>query len=176
MHRRFNSSEKGFTLIEAIMAMAIISIAMLGLGSFTISIMEKDKLAHDRNQAVQIASQVLEEWSGGTQLPTSVAIFAQGVTQQLNTYSTLPAQGVLIPSPPQFYVVGQQVVAQALFAGGVVKDLGYATYFNSATATVSQVDPNLRVVTVLWSDKKQRDIYSAYRVVLSNMSEVPPGL
>lgn len=176
MQQHFKSFSQGFTLIESIMAMAIISIAMLGLGSFTVSILAQDRLAHHRNQAVQIASQVLEEWSGGTQLPATVGVSMQGVTQQLDTYTTFPATGVPIPQAPSFYVVGQQVVAQARFTGGVVQDLNYAVYFNSATATITQVDPDLRIVTVLWSEKDQRDIYSAYRIVLSNMSEVPPGL
>lgn len=179
-----NYVEKGFTLIESIMAMAIISIAMLGLGAFTMSILEQDRLAHDRNQAVQIASQVLEEWTGGTVMPTTVTVAVQNTVKQLNVYANLPLAGVMLPKAPQFYVVGQQSIAQAparLVAGGAltVQNLNAVGYvpLGSPLGTVGiPVAAEFRTVTVLWSEKDQRDVYTAYRVILSNIAEVPGGV
>lgn len=175
-------SMRGFTLIEAIMAMAIISIAMLGLGAFTTSILKQDQLAHDRNQAVQIASQVLEEWTGGTAMPTTVAVSVQNVVMQLNVYANMPVAGVALPDAPHFYVVGQQAIAQApmrvLGGARVVQNLFAVNYtpYGAPQGAGTLVNADLRTVTVLWSEKDQRDVISAYRVVLSNIVEVPGNI
>jgi len=55
--------ERGFTLIESMIALMVISIGLLAIGSFTISVMSADALARERIMATHIAEQVLEEWA-----------------------------------------------------------------------------------------------------------------
>jgi len=57
-------SEKalGFTLIEVMVAMMIALIGMLALGSLTITSMDSNTVAHERTEAVNLGTRIMEEW------------------------------------------------------------------------------------------------------------------
>jgi len=60
--------EAGFTIIEGMIAMVVISIGLLALGSFTLSVLSADSLARERIVATHIAEQMLEEWAATNDL------------------------------------------------------------------------------------------------------------
>lgn len=61
--------EKGFTLVETLVAMVIVSVTLLAMGLLTTSVMRSDTTAKQRTVAMQVAEQALETWySGGTPL------------------------------------------------------------------------------------------------------------
>ncbi len=62
--------EAGFTLIEGMIALIVISIGLLALGSFTISVLRADANARARILATHIAEQMLEEWAATSDLAT----------------------------------------------------------------------------------------------------------
>jgi len=57
-----NKSMSGFTLIEILVALIIVSVAALAIGNFTISIVGNDQVSRERATAVSLAEQILEYW------------------------------------------------------------------------------------------------------------------
>ena len=70
MKRHGMKSEQGFTLIEAMITLVIISVGLLALGSLTVSVMRSDANAKARTMATHLAEQMLEEWSATGALAT----------------------------------------------------------------------------------------------------------
>ena len=58
----FKYSARGFTLVETMVTLVILSIGMLALGTFYISLMDSQKVAQERLMAVHLAEQVIEYW------------------------------------------------------------------------------------------------------------------
>ncbi|MES0371425.1 MAG: prepilin-type N-terminal cleavage/methylation domain-containing protein [Mariprofundaceae bacterium] len=58
-----NRPEKGFTLIETLVALLIISISLLALGAFTIQVLSTDSVAIQRTVATQFGERILETWT-----------------------------------------------------------------------------------------------------------------
>jgi len=53
---------KGFTLIEAMVSMVILSVGLLALGTLYVNVMDKQQIAQERLMAVHLAEQVMEYW------------------------------------------------------------------------------------------------------------------
>jgi len=56
------NTQHGFTLIEALVALVIISVSLLALGAFTITVLSTDNTARHRTVATHLAEQELEKW------------------------------------------------------------------------------------------------------------------
>lgn len=56
------NKENGFSLIEAMVAMLIVSVTLLALGMMTLGVMRSDNTANVRTIAMNIAEKTLEEW------------------------------------------------------------------------------------------------------------------
>lgn len=54
-------NEKGFTLIEALIAMVILAIALLGIAQMQITAMEGNRSSYDTTEASALASDMLEQ-------------------------------------------------------------------------------------------------------------------
>lgn len=54
--------EKGFTLIEILIALVVVSVGVLALGDFSVSVMSSGQTSRERLTAVHLAEQVLEHW------------------------------------------------------------------------------------------------------------------
>lgn len=61
---------KGFTLVEILITLLIVSVGMLALGSFFASSIKLEGLAQERIAAVHMAEQIIEDWQRTNTLPT----------------------------------------------------------------------------------------------------------
>jgi len=77
---------KGFTLIEILVALVIISVGVLSLGSFSISTLSSGQVSRERLTAVHLAEQILEEWQKTGVLPTlDSSNYCQGIAPWIVT-------------------------------------------------------------------------------------------
>jgi len=60
---------RGFTLIEILVALTIVSVGVLAIGSFSISTLGSGQISRERLTAVHLAEQFLEEWQKTDTLP-----------------------------------------------------------------------------------------------------------
>jgi len=68
-------NQQGFTLIETLVTLVIVSVAVLSLGGFTLSMVGSGQVSRDRLTAVHLAEQILEYWQhdAGDNVPTIAA-------------------------------------------------------------------------------------------------------
>jgi len=93
---------RGFSLIEAMVTMLIVSVGMLALGSFYMSSIRSEGVSQQRLAAVHLAEQIIEEWQHNNDtLPTpncQVAGVAAGqLVLNTATASCVPNDGVPVP-------------------------------------------------------------------------------
>ncbi len=62
MRKRMREGEGGFTLVEALVTLVIISVSLLALGAFTLTVLATDNTARHRTVATHLAEQELERW------------------------------------------------------------------------------------------------------------------
>lgn len=62
VRNRKRRNEGGFTLIEALVTLVIISVSLLALGAFTLTVLSTDNTARHRTVATHLAEQELERW------------------------------------------------------------------------------------------------------------------
>lgn len=80
---------KGFTLIETLVALLIISISLLALGAFTIAVLSSDNVAVQRSIAVHLAEKKLEQWNAANApLDTTNPETINGVVYTIQTKTT----------------------------------------------------------------------------------------
>jgi len=65
--------ERGFTLIETLIALFIVMVGVLALSRFTVAIMGSGRVAGERMTAVHLAGQVLEYWREDVNAPLIAA-------------------------------------------------------------------------------------------------------
>jgi len=96
-------AEKGFSLIEAMVTMLIVSVGMLALGSFYMSSIRSEGASQQRLAAVHLAEQIIEDWQHTTTntLPTPNCKVAGAAAGQLALNTTItscvPNDGVPVP-------------------------------------------------------------------------------
>jgi prepilin-type N-terminal cleavage/methylation domain-containing protein len=156
----FKSSSAGFSLIEIMVALVIVSVAILSLGSFAISIIDNGQQSRERLSAVHLAEQVLEFWQQDTNdfVPaiTSGCVLTTGTSDSVRTICT-PASGVSI---------AYTVDASATQASGPLpSNLTAFQLFTSAGLTLT---PMIKLVTVSWQHKG-----TAHSVYLTHLTVMP---
>jgi len=62
--------KQGFTLVEILVTLVIVSVGMLALGSFYTSMISQESIAQERITAVHMAEQLMEDWSASNTPPT----------------------------------------------------------------------------------------------------------
>ncbi len=144
----YRPSTAGFTLIEILIALVIVSVAILSLGSFAVSIIDSGQQSRERLSAVHLAEQVLEFWQRDTNdyVPTLATDCALTAATSAPSYpvsvTCTPATGVAI----SYTVVASNTQA----SGPLPSDLNSFQSFTSAGLTLT---PMTKVVTVSWLHK-----------------------
>jgi len=154
-------NKQGFTLIEILVTLVIVSVAVLSLGGFTLSMVGSGQVSRDRLVAVHLAEQVLEYWQhdAGDNVPT---IATTGCT--LSTAATVPTYPVTVTctasSGGTFTVTSTETQATGPLPASLSK-------FKSFTKQGYTHTPYTKVVTVSWAHQgKTHSIY------LTHLSEV----
>ncbi len=70
VRRRAYQAEQGFSLIEVMVTLLVVSVGMLALGSFYVSSMQSERVSQERVAAVHLAEQILEDWQNTNSNPT----------------------------------------------------------------------------------------------------------
>ena len=159
---------KGFTLIEILVALVIISVGVLSLGSFSISTLSSGQVSRERLTAIHLAEQILEEWQKSGALPTldstnycqapapwtattlpTVAPCPTTKTMTVSTSTCTPLAGVkanytiVVKESP---LCGPSNIAGAPFV-----------FYNGSTAVPN---PKTKIITVNWTHSgKSRSVF-----------------
>jgi len=159
-----NSPMSGFTLVEILVALVIVSVAALSIGSFTISIVGSDQVSRERATAVSLAEQVLEYWQHDTNdyAPT-IATADCGLT----TTTAAPAYPVNVTCTPSAgmkipYII---ITDQQQAVGPLPASL---SSFKNFTKQGHKITPKTKVVTVSWTSRGK-----THMVYLTNLTKVP---
>jgi len=171
INKRVNS-ERGFTLIEILVALVIVSIGVLALGGVGVSIMGSGQISRERLTAVHLAEQVLEFWqSDANDRPPDIAVGTCGLT----TLGADPVYPVSVACTPDagigisYTIVVSRAVAQAPLPTTPNDSFGLGNIGAAAIRNlVGTITPMTKVVTVTWLNKgKSRSVY------LTHMTRMP---
>ncbi|MDQ6990528.1 MAG: type II secretion system protein [Mariprofundaceae bacterium] len=87
--------KRGFTLVEILVALVIVSVGMLALGSFYTSMISQEGIAQERIIAVHMAEQLIEDWQNTNTPPTPNCII-NGVAAGVLPINILPTTNPMI--------------------------------------------------------------------------------
>jgi len=153
---------KGFTLIEILVTLVIVSVAVLSLGNFTVSMLGSAQVSRERLSAVHMAEQVLEYWQHD----------ASDYAPVISTTDCSMSAATSVPSYPVSVICtsssGSGTVTiisdQAQAAGPLANNL---SAFQNFTKQGYNNTPQTKVVTVSWTHRgKTHSIY------LTHLSQV----
>ncbi|TLS73680.1 prepilin-type N-terminal cleavage/methylation domain-containing protein [Mariprofundus erugo] len=142
------AKQQGFTLIEILIALVVVSVGVLALSKFTVSIMGSGQVSGERLTAVHLAEQVLEQWQHDANdfapLISSACDLTAAASQPAypRTSVCTPTTGVAVS-----YTV---VVNQSVATGPLPASLSTMGTFTSHGFLST---PRTRLVTVSWSHK-----------------------
>jgi len=142
--------QSGFTLVEAMLSMVIVSIGALALQSFYAAIIRSEQLSQERLVAVHMAEQIIESWQqSNTTLPPQVDCVAGLVTLTLNTPTACTPTG---SNAKAFSITANTSNAMAPMTG-----TGVPTWSNipilDPYGVPTGLSPQIRTVTVSWDYK-----------------------
>jgi len=168
------SSESGFTLVEILVALVIVSIGVLALGSFGVASMSSGQTSRERLTAVHLAEQVIEEWQSTDALPTLNTDYCQTATAWSASTSTsaapCPTTDTITTStatcaPQSGAKISYAITAIESRVCGAPAAGGNAMAFFGTTsamgATITNANPpKTKVVTVSWTRREvTRSVY-----------------
>lgn len=154
MTAREPNMQQGFTLIEILIVLLLTSIAMLALGTFSLSVMDSSTGSRERLSAVHLAEQVIEEWQHNSNdyLPVIASDCSMSTATSApsypKTYTCKPTSGV----KTTFTVQASVADAEAPRSDG--------SAFAAMTSQGFSNTPKVKLVTVSWGHKgKTKSIY-----------------
>ncbi|RMG91714.1 MAG: hypothetical protein D6703_04005 [Zetaproteobacteria bacterium] len=146
---------RGFTIIEALIAMLIAMVALLAIGSFFITVLDQGQVARERLAAVHLAESLLEDWQNDAQghFPDIKPDCSTRAFKQTRSY---PVRASCSPtsSPVQYTITADVVPVKGPLppAPLTVRD------FRRPAGFVMQ--PLVKVVRVAWKHKQQsKDVF-----------------
>jgi prepilin-type N-terminal cleavage/methylation domain-containing protein len=157
---------KGFSLIEMLVTVTIVSIGMLALGSFYMASVNAESAAQQRLTAVHMAEQIIEDWQNTNILPTPNCKIAGVAAVQLvlstpaapaSIVNCVPNDGIPLP----FTIVVEEIPAQApipnahLLYPGVAGGQPVMGELLTIPNSVNSPHVKVRKVTLSWSEKAQ---------------------
>ncbi len=156
--------EGGFTLIESMVTLVVISAGLLALGSFTIGVLRSDATARARIVATHVAEQMLEEWSATGDLDTTFGFSVPAAPTNSSSTNTqtgsYPASDINIT-----YALTASVTRMvADLPNGVRNGTGTPTSAMLDGATTTPVE---KKVTVSWTrDGRTHSVYLTHVTVM----------
>jgi len=106
--------QRGFTLVEVLVALVVISVGMLALGSFYTSMIQQESIAQERITAVHMAEQLIEDWERDNQPPTpSCKVGNNAPTLVLGTVTTGCKASVATAVPMTYDILIDEQPAKA---------------------------------------------------------------
>ncbi|MFQ5518849.1 MAG: prepilin-type N-terminal cleavage/methylation domain-containing protein [Mariprofundus sp.] len=158
-----DSTSKGFSLIEILIALFIVAIGVLAVGSFGVATLNTGQVSRERLTAIHLAEQVLEHWQNDAndRAPTIAANCVQSDATAVPSYpvttTCTPATGTEI----SFTIL----VDEALATGPMAGDLNNFSDFAQPAAYSNT--PNTKLVTVTWSNKgESRSVYLTHMAIV----------
>ena len=149
-----NEPMSGFTLVEILVALVIVSVALLSIGSFTISIVNSDQVSRDRATAVSLAEQVLEYWQhDSNDYAPAIATADCGLTTTTAApaypvnVTCVPASGMKIP----YTIITDQKKAVGPLPASLSK-------FKNFTKQGYNITPKTKAVTVSWTRRSKKQM------------------
>ncbi len=144
----------GFTLVEIMVALVIVSIGLLALAAFTLSMMDNGEVSRERLTAVHLAEQVIEGWQQDTNdQPQAISCVSGNVTPAVGSpASCTPVSGVAIP----YTIALSTSQATAPLPPGAPGNSGSSIAFGPLTwqGTATPSNPvNVKAVNVTWLHK-----------------------
>jgi len=166
MNRSDTHSLAGFTLIEILVALVIVSVGVLALGSFGISSLNQGQVSRERLTAVHLAEQVLEFWQNdANDQPPNIAS-GTCLLSKKTTLLSVPYTVTVACTPDagigiSYSITLKSVAATAPLPTNPVNS--FSTNNDGAAAIramVGTIPPINKVVTVSWTNKgTSRSIY-----------------
>jgi len=159
------SFERGFTLIEILVALVIVSVGVLALGSFGVSSMSSGQTSRERLTAVHMAEQIIEAWQSTDSLPILGTDYCQTATAWSTSTATsvapCPTTDTITTStatcaPTSGAKISYSITAKEARVCGAPAAGGNAMAFFGTTSvmgsTISNANPpKTKVVTVSWT-------------------------
>jgi len=158
-----NHPMAGFTLIEILVTLVIVSVAVLSLGSFTVSMVSSGNVSRERLAAVHVAEQVLEYWQHDN---SDFAPTISSTDCSMSTATSLPPYPVSVTCRPASGVsVSYTIVSDQIQASGPLPS--NLSAFQSFTKQGYNNTPQTKVVTVSWSHQGK-----GHSIYLTHLSQV----
>jgi len=157
--------EKGFTLIEVLITLVVVTVGIMALSKFTIAMMGSGQASRERLTAVHLAEQIMEEWQQTDTLPTLDTTYCQTAaawaTSTTATVAPCPTSETVTTSTanctPSFAAKSSYTIStsQSIVCGPAKTAGSSMVFFKDATPY-----PVSKVVTVSWTRKgATRSIY-----------------
>jgi len=162
--------KQGFTLVEILVALVIVSVGMLALGSFYTSMISQEGIAQERITAVHMAEQLIEDWEANNTLPTPNCLVAgaqPALALATATSNCVPTKG----TPIAYTILLNESAATAPLpvthpnnpSLNVANSLGVAMYPMLTQSANGNVIANsrpvmVRSVKVSWTHEKKRTV------------------
>jgi len=138
-HRARGTGQRGFTLVEALVALVVLSVGLLGVAKLVLGAVHSDDSAYMRGQATQLAYELLDQMRANRPGGIASNYTFPGTAPANNNCSTVACTPLQLAALDLFNFNAR--VTQALPAGAFT--VGTATdAFNDTIATI----------TVSWDD------------------------
>lgn len=152
--------QRGFSLIEILIALMITTVALMALGVFSVAMMDSGGLSRERLTAVHLAEQVIESWqidaSDFRPLLSSTCVIGVG------TSATSPASQTCKPGAQLLFTVAMTTTqAQAPLPTSPNNAVSSDPKYNPGTFSIRNMInttpatplPYVKAVTVSWAHK-----------------------
>ncbi|MFQ5345120.1 MAG: prepilin-type N-terminal cleavage/methylation domain-containing protein [Mariprofundus sp.] len=161
-----NHPAAGFTLVEILVTLVIVSVAALAIGSFTVAIQGGDQVSRERGTAVSLAEQLLEFWQQdpndhAPRISTDCSLVPSAATPSYPIKVTCtPATGMKIPYDIE--------INYSPAIGPLSKDLNnFKTFDAKKRGSVTNVTAHIQFVKISWSNQGK-----SHFIYLTNLSKV----
>lgn len=138
---------RGFTLIEILIALVIVSVGVLALGGFGVTSLSSSQLANERLTAVHLAEQVLEQWQNdASDNPPGLNSSCQ------STGGTVTAPATQTCAPVAGVGITYSIAVSKAAASGPQPSGGGSVTFANFVGINGSAAPVTKVVSVAWSN------------------------